>query len=102
MISLHELTHENTKDYIGSTFQIRFSDGSIDLTLERVDLIREKHVHPKMKRDAFALTFRGPRNPVLRQHIYPLFHEKFEEPLQLFLVPMAIEEQGAVYEAVFN
>ncbi len=55
-----------------------------------------------MKRDAFTLQFRGPREVMLKQHIYPLHNEKFEEPLQMFLVPVAVEEEGVLYEAVFN
>lgn len=103
MQNLRELTHQNTQDYIGNTFEIRFSDGNIiQLKLERVDLLMEKHVHSKMKRDAFALVFRGPKEVVLRQHIYPLYHESLEEPWQLFLVAIAVEEEGVAYEAVFN
>ena len=99
---LSEMTHENSQQYIGDTFRIEFTDGNVmELKLERVDLLMEKHAHPKMKRDAFSLIFRGPRDPMLKQHIFPLQHEKLGV-LQVFLVPIAMEEPGVVYEAVFN
>ena len=101
-MQLRDLTNENTREYIGHTFRISFTDGNVvELRLERVDLLMEKHVSPKMKRDAFALIFRGPANLVLRQHMYPLQHETLGV-LPVFLVPIALEEAGAVYEAVFN
>lgn len=103
MIDLKELTHQNTQDFIGRMFQIRFSDGNIiDLKLERIDLLMEKHISPKMKRDAFSMIFRGPREVILRQHTYALYSETLDEPLVVFLVPIAVEEEGIVYEAVFN
>jgi hypothetical protein len=103
MIDVKEMTHQNTQEYIGQMFQIRFSDGNtIDLKLERIDLLMEKHIHSKMKRDTFAMIFRGPREVILRQHIYPLYSATTDDPMQLFLVPIAVEEQGILYEAVFN
>ena len=99
---LSELTHENTRQFIGDTFRITFDDGNVmELKLERVDLLLEKHLNPKMKRDAFALIFRGPNNLVLRQHMYPLEHTTLGV-LPVFLVPIAMEKPGALYEAVFN
>lgn len=101
-MQLRELTPENTRGYVGDTFRINFDDGNvIELKLERVDLLMEKHVHPKMKRDAFALIFRGPGNVVLRQHMYPMQHETLGV-LPIFLVPIAVDQTGTVYEAVFN
>ncbi len=48
MNNLRDLTHENTRDYIGEIFQVRFSDGAVmELKLERVDLLMEKHVHSR-------------------------------------------------------
>lgn len=103
MIDLKELTHQNTQDFIGRMFQIRFSDGNvIDLKLERIDLLMEKHVNPKMKRDAFSMIFRGPREVMLKQHVYPLYNEAMDGPLEVFLVAVAMEEDGILYEAVFN
>ena len=103
MEALRDLTYDVAKTYVGDVFQIRFEGGeSIDLNLERVLLLMEKHVNPRMKRDAFSLQFRGPRNIRLTQSMYPLFHDKMGGPLPIFLVPIGSAEEGLLYEAVFN
>ncbi|HEU4887237.1 MAG TPA: hypothetical protein VFV49_05075 [Thermoanaerobaculia bacterium] len=100
---LSSLTYETAKTFLGQNFQIRFDDGAtIDLTLEEVLLLMEKHVNPRMKRDTFSMQFRGPLEPGLRQGMYPTYHEQLGGPIQLFLVPLNRGENGYLYEAVFN
>lgn len=100
---LRTLTHEQASGYIGDAFQIRFDDGTtVDLRLEEVQLLTEKHVNPMMKRDAFALHFRGPREIQLKQATYPVYHEQLGGPLYVFLVPIGVNATGFEYEAVFN
>ena len=99
---LDEFTHENTQQYIGDTFRIEFTDGNVvELKLERVDFLMAKHLQPKMKRDAFAMIFRGPKHLLLTQHMFPLQHPTLGV-VEIFLVPIGMEEAGALYEAVFN
>jgi hypothetical protein len=100
---LRELTHENTREFTGDTFQIRFQDGPpIDLTLEEVEVLVEKHVNPRMERDMFAMRFRGPREPLLAQGVYAFHHDKMGGPLPIFIVPLSTADIGALYEAVFT
>lgn len=101
---LRSLTYETARTYLGQNFQIRFDDGTtIDLNLEEVQLLMEKHVNPRMKRDAFSLLFRGPRDLHLRQAMYPVYHDELGGPLPIFLVPLSRGESGGfLYEAVFN
>jgi hypothetical protein len=100
---LRSLTYETAREYIGQTFQIRFDDGTtVDLKLDRVVLVMEKHLSPRMKRDAFSMQFLGPRNVQLPQSMYPTYHEALGGPFPLFIVPVGVEEGGIVYEAVFN
>jgi hypothetical protein len=49
----------------------------------------------------FSLLFTGPPEPVLQQAIYTLENDELGE-LALFLVPVAADEEGADYEAVFT
>jgi hypothetical protein len=98
---VRSLTYETAKTYIGQKFQIRFDDGAtIDLNLEHVELLMEKHINPRMKRDAFSMQFRGPMEP-LQQAIYPIHHDELG-PLSIFLVPLSRGANGYLYEAVFN
>lgn len=51
--------------------------------------------------ERFSVFFRGPLNAFLRQATYSLSHEKMGS-FDIFLVPLAREEKGFSYEAVFN
>ena len=49
----------------------------------------------------FALTFRGPLQPVLPQRIYRIEHHAIGA-FDLFIVPMGPDAEGMRYEAVFS
>jgi len=48
----------------------------------------------------FSLHFRGPREPVLPQATYGVRHDALGH-LDLFLVPVARDDDGTTYEAAF-
>lgn len=52
-------------------------------------------------RRPFTLTFRGPSRPLLPQATYPLRHDVLGTQ-DVFLVPIARDEDGCTYEAVFS
>jgi hypothetical protein len=54
-----------------------------------------------LERQPFSLVFLGPREPVLPQQIYPLSHDDLGR-IDLFLVPIAQDEDGTRYEAIFT
>ena len=49
----------------------------------------------------FSLLFRGPLTPSLPQNTYHLAHERLGE-MDFFLVPVAREADGMIYQAVFS
>ncbi len=49
----------------------------------------------------FSIIFRGPKDPSLPQGIYDIEHDKMGIP-GLFLVPIGPDNDGMLYEAVFN
>jgi hypothetical protein len=51
-------------------------------------------------REQFSLLFNGPVEPVLPQAIYTLENEELGT-FEIFLVPVAADEEGVDYEAVF-
>jgi hypothetical protein len=99
---LRSFTYEQCKQFIGQTFQVRFEDGTIDLLLDSVHLLVEKHVSPQMLRDTFSLQFRGPGDRMLKQGMFAVYNESIGEVLPIFLVPLGREADGFLYEAVFN
>jgi hypothetical protein len=52
-------------------------------------------------REAFALLFRGPADPLIAQATYRLANEQLGE-LDIFLVPVARTDTSADYEAIFT
>lgn len=56
---------------------------------------------PHAQRKPFAIVLRGPRERRLPQMIYKVEHEKLGA-FEIFLVPVAVDESGYHYEAVFN
>ena len=58
-------------------------------------------VPESIRDDPFALIFKGQSETPLPQRLYQTQHKELGE-LQIFLVPIAVDDQGRYYEAVFN
>jgi hypothetical protein len=66
-----------------------------------MDLIELANGHSSLRQEQFSLRFRGDRNKVFPQRIYPMKHDSIGE-FDLFLVPIGRDDTGTYYEAVFN
>ena len=55
-----------------------------------------------LRQEGFTLLFCAPNRPALPQRIYSLEHETLGKIEMMFLVPVAEDENGRYYEAVFN
>ncbi|HEX2061904.1 MAG TPA: hypothetical protein VHK90_14280, partial [Thermoanaerobaculia bacterium] len=75
---------------------------SFDLLLEEVQVVLEKHVSPRLRRDSFSLFFVGPPNAYLRQSTYQVAHDVLGGPWLLFLVPVGRRNDTFLYEAAFT
>jgi hypothetical protein len=66
-----------------------------------LDLVEmtEGHLNPRLEQ--FSLHFRGDGNRIFPQRTYPIKHDAIGE-FDLFLVPIAQDATGTLYEAVFN
>jgi hypothetical protein len=81
----------------GATWQVSGEDQpSVEMTLEQVVALPPS-VRPE---GSFRLEFRGPFEPVLPQAIYQF--RCGDECHEIFIVPVARDDRGARYEAVFN
>jgi hypothetical protein len=92
---------------VNALFRIRLGSGeSIDLELIEAKTIGERR-RPDLpgigREQAFSLIFRGPRDRLLPQGIYPIEHPILGT-LEIFLVPLGPEgdSEGLQYQAVFN
>jgi hypothetical protein len=84
-------------EHLNSEFKILLPN-SEPLTL-RLTEVNERSTAPQQEQ--FSLYFRGPHTQRLQQQIYRLEHEKIGS-LDLFIVPIGVDQEGMQYEVVFN
>jgi hypothetical protein len=82
------------QDQLNTTFDV--AGAACSLTLTQIVIHSQTARH-----EAFSLFFHGPAAPFLGQGIQKLNHATLGE-LDIFLVPVAREQDGYQYEAVFN
>lgn len=94
---LDNFTIESSTEAINSQFNLVLENNvEISITLMEVNI----HTNTKEHQN-FSLIFQGPLQPFLNQGIRIVRHPLFGES-EIFLVPIAKEENRFVYEAVFN
>jgi hypothetical protein len=91
------LTRAMFEQNLNSRFWLRNGGG------ERtpLDLIELKDSRSSPPYEHFSLLFRGDRNKIHPQSIYPVEHDLIGG-FDLFLVPVDRNDQGTFYQAVFN
>ncbi len=109
-IDLITADHETFRPYLKQTFEVETEDGPVRLVLDNIKIFesstkRDSHleidgiVYPPRK--AFALTFEGPRAPVLPALTYRVSHTEIGT-LELFLSGFRQDHDCMLYESTFN
>lgn len=95
------LTEKEFSKHVNTMFRVELDgENSVDLELTEVKGYMSKH-REQTGMERFSIYFQGPAEPSLPQKLYAFQHAgmgKFE----MFLVPIAKNEAGFSYEAVFN
>jgi hypothetical protein len=91
------LDHSCFANQIGTTITIPFEN--IDPV--RLTLVEVSDLNQSGRQERFSVLFRGPLEFPLQQANYVVEHEEIGI-FDLFIVPVARDEQGYSYEAVFN
>ena len=107
---MENITHEYFEGFAGQSFQARSGDQSVTLQVTEVQLLpppRRRSLSGKLvdmpvKRAPFSVFFRSEGELRLSQGVFQLQPPDGGEPLDVFLVPLGVEEGGVLYEAVFN
>ena len=94
------LNFEFFSPHINSSFAVDLGEASVELTLTKAQKL-PVHPFPGMMREPFSLIFRSSMPVVLPQRIYPFKHDALGN-LGIFIVPIARDPQGIVYQALFN
>ena len=84
---------------VGDSFSVS-AEPPLDLVLVEASYLQSGPAGVDTSR-SFSAVFRGPTEPALEQAIYSLAHTELGG-LTLFLVPIAADDTGRTYEAVFN
>lgn len=79
--------------------KFRFHLSTTDLLELELTKVEEFGSSPRQQR--FSIQFQGPLDRVLLQGMYRVEHDQLGT-VDLFIVPIAKEEEGMVYEAAFN
>ena len=91
------LTEAIFKEHLNTTFRVHVADSnSVDTELTEVSPGRQT-----ARQDQFSILFRGPGDAFFPQGNYKIEHEKMGV-FDLLLVPVAKDDKGFYYEAVFN
>jgi hypothetical protein len=97
---LERLTVDTFAPIVGERFALD-AGATVPLSL---DLVAAEPLGPPPSDDGsrtpFRLLLRGPRDPLLAQRIYALAHDALGT-LEIFIVPVARDEAGTDYEAIF-
>ena len=92
-----QLKHATFTPHVNSTFRVVNNNSVVtELQLFEVSELKESS-----RNETFSILFRGPAESPLPQGLYE-FNHKAIGSFPLFIVPVAKDDQGMVYEAVFN
>jgi hypothetical protein len=94
------LSLETFASVVRESFDLAVGETSLPLTLVEVQPL-PVHPFPGMIRPPFSLLFRTASQVVLPQKLYGLKNASLGR-LDLFLVPVARDREGIIYQAVFN
>lgn len=94
---LENLTAATFSEVLNTKF--RFHLSATDLL--ELELIKVDEFESSPRQERFSILFQGPLDQMLGQAMYRVEHDQLGT-LDLFIVPIAKEEDGIVYEAVFN
>jgi hypothetical protein len=98
MLDLAEVQCAQFAACLNEDFEIVFSDGTLALKLSEA---RPLGSRPESIREPFALTFVAPARLRLPQGIYKMRNAQLGE-MEIFLVPIAVDQTSSTFEAVFN
>ena len=92
------LTLEHFAGHVNDTFSAALNDGEVPFELVEA---RALPATPGATRMPFSLLFRNGSAFLFPQQVYRMQHAKLGE-VGIFLVPVAREREGFLYQALFN
>ena len=101
MKDLINATHEDFEACLEEAFIVKSETGA-GSELRLIEVKTLGTIDPNLNtRQPFSLLFRGPLEPAFQQQILELENSTVGE-ISLFLVPVGADEEGVLYDAMFN
>ena len=97
---MQAFSYEFFAPHVREVFSMTVGESSVDMTLMEARR-RPPRVVAGLRAEPFTLYFKSQSQVVLPQKMYP-FKVKGSQSLNIFIVPVARDKDGIVYEAVFN
>ncbi len=94
---IYDLTRDGMAEYANTSF-IVLDAPTAPVTVQLTEVTPR---NATARQETFSLMFRGPADRFLPQKTYRLKHDRLGE-FDLFLVPVAQDKEGFIYEAAFN
>jgi hypothetical protein len=85
---------------LNEAFQVSLGTSSVEMTLIQATKAPPRDIEG-LRKEPFALLFKCASLVVLPQKIYPFANSAFGK-LDIFIVPVARDRDGIVYQAIFN
>lgn len=92
------LTLEHFSSHVNETFPAALNEGEVSFVLVEA---RGLPPSPHAARPPFSLLFRNTASFLFPQQTYQMRHPRLGD-IGIFLVPVAREREGFLYQAVFN
>lgn len=93
------MTLEQFAGCLNETFRVALNDGEVDFVLVEAQPLKQSM--PGALRTPFSLLFLNTAALVFPQQLYPMKHPRLGE-FSIFIVPIARNKDGFIYQAVFN
>lgn len=95
------LTLDHFARHVDQTFSAVINDGEVPFVLVEARALNPSQLPPGATRAPFSLLFRNSSAFLFPQQIYLMRHADIGE-VGIFLVPVAREQAGFLYQAIFN
>ena len=95
---IENITHESFQSIVGDSVDLRAGEVDFQAVVKSVNLLRE---NPGQGRQPFSVVLQSQDIESHGQQTYHLSHPDLGE-LELFLVPIGLDEEGILYEIIFN
>ncbi len=91
------LHYEDFAPHINTRFRVRLGEAPA----MEIELISVEDKSPSPRQEQFVLTFVAPHDAPTQQNLFQIEHEHLGAGV-IFLVPIAKDQRGVIYEAIFN